>query len=528
MYNSDSDDEFNYDLSGNHMAGNTSAAQARDVSGYKAQPVMEDLDYNDNDFKAPKESDLKVEDNWDFDMPDPGNSKPTKTLSKRQELLEAQKNKLAKKKTVVSGESSQPTSGIQYKKKTNAPTLDDMYNNEMESKIKKYDQELEGEIQHESLKKRLEEQRQNARVEFVAEDPAKLLRKTHTDKVENENLGRLERVDMEEAKVERGYYDDEAKGKRKKKKRKTIAADENGHPIDDVVEGDEYEDIAGTAMDNQQRIPAVQKRKHEELQEHEDETDPSTQFYDQEEETESTKVKKKKKSKKKSQEELELEEDKVDEPEYTRSQPPPDAENIHEIAPVAFAENDEGAMRPAKERLSKKEKQEAKNKRKEEILKIKNEFMEKLISPFTEVDELVKMFMRPLPKEVGILECTIVRNKSGFNFWNPKYTLVLSDGERFLLNGKKRGGNKTSNYMVTLDQDGLKKKGKGFLGKVRANFMGTEFTIYDQGENPKKTKDVNQIRREMAAVLYESNVLGSKGPRKMRVLIPAIDKEDNI
>jgi hypothetical protein len=36
MYNSDSDDEFNYDLSGNHMAGNTSAAQARDVSGYKA------------------------------------------------------------------------------------------------------------------------------------------------------------------------------------------------------------------------------------------------------------------------------------------------------------------------------------------------------------------------------------------------------------------------------------------------------------------------------------------------------------
>ena len=66
------------------------------------------------------------------------------------------------------------------------------------------------------------------------------------------------------------------------------------------------------------------------------------------------------------------------------------------------------------------------------------------------------------------------------------------------------------------------------MGKVRANFMGTEFTIYDQGENPKKTKDVNQIRREMAAVLYESNVLGSKGPRKMRVLILAIDKEDSI
>lgn len=53
---------------------------------------------------------------------------------------------------------------------------------------------------------------------------------------------------------------------------------------------------------------------------------------------------------------------------------------------------------------SKKDKKEMKNKRKEEILRIKNEFMEKLISPFTEVDELIQMFMRPLPKEVGILE----------------------------------------------------------------------------------------------------------------------------
>ena len=58
--------------------------------------------------------------------------------------------------------------------------------------------------------------------------------------------------------------------------------------------------------------------------------------------------------------------------------------------------------------------------------------------------------------------------------------------------------------------------------------MGTEFIIYDQGENPKSTKNPNDIRKEMASVLYESNVLGSKGPRKMRVLIPAIDKDDNI
>lgn len=82
--------------------------------------------------------------------------------------------------------------------------------------------------------------------------------------------------------------------------------------------------------------------------------------------------------------------------------------------------------------------------------------------------------------------------------------------------------------MITLDQDNLKKKGKGYLGKLRANFMGTEFIVYDNNENPSKAKSDDQVRREYASVLYESNVLGSKGPRKMRVMIPAIDKEDNI
>ena len=109
----------------------------------------------------------------------------------------------------------------------------------------------------------------------------------------------------------------------------------------------------------------------------------------------------------------------------------------------------------------------------------------------------------------------------------PRYTLTLSEGERFLLNAKKRSGNKTSNYMITLDQDNLKRKGKGYLGKVRSNFMGTEFYVYDHGEAHSKAKGGEDIRKEMAAVLYESNVLGSKGPRKMTVMIPTIDPEDN-
>lgn len=73
----------------------------------------------------------------------------------------------------------------------------------------------------------------------------------------------------------------------------------------------------------------------------------------------------------------------------------------------------------------------------------------------------------------------------------------------------------------------MKRKGKGYLGKLRSNFMGTEFYVYDGGESCQKVKAGQSIRKEMAAVLYESNVLGSKGPRKMTVMIPTIDAEDN-
>lgn len=80
-----------------------------------------------------------------------------------------------------------------------------------------------------------------------------------------------------------------------------------------------------------------------------------------------------------------------------------------------------------------------------------NLFIQKLTNPFTPIEELRDMFMQPVPPEVGMIQMTISRNKSGFNRFYPKYTLVLSDGKKFMLNAKKRSGNATSNYMVTLD-----------------------------------------------------------------------------
>lgn len=60
------------------------------------------------------------------------------------------------------------------------------------------------------------------------------------------------------------------------------------------------------------------------------------------------------------------------------------------------------------------------------------------------------------------------------------------DGGRdlFLMCGKKRSGQKTSNYLISMSEDDLRRKSSNYLGKLRANFVGTEFRIYDNGCEP--------------------------------------------
>ena len=49
--------------------------------------------------------------------------------------------------------------------------------------------------------------------------------------------------------------------------------------------------------------------------------------------------------------------------------------------------------------------------------------------------------------------------------------------------------------------------------------LGTQFTIYDGGENSKTRQgllgDKAGGRQEITGVLYDTNVLGFKGPRRM-------------
>ena len=106
-----------------------------------------------------------------------------------------------------------------------------------------------------------------------------------------------------------------------------------------------------------------------------------------------------------------------------------------------------------------------------------------------------------------------------------------------------------------MDKDDLARQSGNFFGKLRSNFVGTEFQLYDKGINPEKADEGQkagassmvqvrhelgtvssrdpvshaplaplQVRQELGTVLYKQNVLGSRGPRKMKVMVPAVNE----
>ncbi|KAF0772469.1 hypothetical protein AaE_002290 [Aphanomyces astaci] len=149
-----------------------------------------------------------------------------------------------------------------------------------------------------------------------------------------------------------------------------------------------------------------------------------------------------------------------------------------------------------------------------------------------DLTDMKAFLLRPVPKAYDVVECYIERNRTGANKLFPEYCLYMKDGDRFLLTAKKRPNNRTSNYLISMQRGDLSRKGsENFLGKLRANFIGTEFVIYDNGLNPKgadqHTLTVNPatIRQELGIAVYAKNVLGHRGPRKMRVCVPRV-RED--
>ncbi|XP_020300826.1 protein king tubby-like isoform X2 [Pseudomyrmex gracilis] len=129
-------------------------------------------------------------------------------------------------------------------------------------------------------------------------------------------------------------------------------------------------------------------------------------------------------------------------------------------------------------------------------------------------------------------KCRITRDRKGMDRGlYPTYFLHLERdyGKKiFLLAGRKRKKSATSNYLISTDPTDLSRGGESYVGKLRSNFLGSQFTVYDNGYSlmkDDKRDERSNPRQELAAVVYDTNVLGFKGPRKMTVIIPGMTSD---
>nr|XP_031526628.1 tubby-related protein 3 isoform X2 [Vicugna pacos] len=149
-------------------------------------------------------------------------------------------------------------------------------------------------------------------------------------------------------------------------------------------------------------------------------------------------------------------------------------------------------------------------------------------SQLGEIESLEDFAYSPAPRGITV-KCRITRDKKGVDRGLfPTYYMHLEKDENrkiFLLAGRKRKKSKTSNYLISTDPTDLSREGESYVGKLRSNLMGTKFTVYDHGVSPAKAQGLVEkayTRQELAAVCYETNVLGFKGPRKMSVIVPGM------
>ncbi|KAI4348083.1 hypothetical protein L6164_008844 [Bauhinia variegata] len=141
----------------------------------------------------------------------------------------------------------------------------------------------------------------------------------------------------------------------------------------------------------------------------------------------------------------------------------------------------------------------------------------------------------------GPIQCFIKRDKSKLTyrlFLCLSPALLVENG-KFLLSAKRTRRTTCTEYIISMDADNISRSSNTYIGKLRSNFLGTKFIIYDtqppynnaqlppRGRSrrfysKKVSPKVPSGSYNIAQVTYELNVLGTRGPRRMHCTMYSI------
>ncbi|XP_010486146.1 PREDICTED: tubby-like F-box protein 9 [Camelina sativa] len=145
---------------------------------------------------------------------------------------------------------------------------------------------------------------------------------------------------------------------------------------------------------------------------------------------------------------------------------------------------------------------------------------------------------QPGPRD-SLVQCFILRNRNTQSYHlYLGLTNSLTDDGKFLLAASKLKRATCTDYIISLRSDDMSKRSNVYLGRVRSNFLGTKFTVFDGNltaqtgaAKMQKSRSSNLIKVSprvpqgsypIAHISYELNGLGSRGPRRMRCIMDTI------
>ncbi|KAI9202859.1 uncharacterized protein BJ171DRAFT_162849 [Polychytrium aggregatum] len=151
------------------------------------------------------------------------------------------------------------------------------------------------------------------------------------------------------------------------------------------------------------------------------------------------------------------------------------------------------------------------------------------LSELTRRDYINSLF-RPVPPGQRLL-CHIIRYREGRTKMFPHFHMMIeqNDGSPalFALSARKRRKTKTSDYIVSLDSS-TNSPNTQMVGRLRSNFIGTGYTgsALKSTPQPGSGGPERPPLVEQVGILYEPNILGLKGPRKISIILPTMNKQD--
>ncbi|GAA0186831.1 scaffold/adaptor protein [Lithospermum erythrorhizon] len=140
--------------------------------------------------------------------------------------------------------------------------------------------------------------------------------------------------------------------------------------------------------------------------------------------------------------------------------------------------------------------------------------------------------IKPGPRDIP-LQCLVKRDKKNSKFYlylalSPGFT----DKGKFLLAARRYRYSAHSEYIISFDAGDISQGSNAYVGKLRSDFLGTSFTIYDgeppySGAKPSCNRGSSRFASkqicpqdgagnyEVGQLSYKFNLLKFRGPRRM-------------